>query len=246
MPTPNQIFTTLGLWQWWEDTPTQPFNGVTEKGDDFASTYGTPVGAIEGGQVIQVQHNNNSINDVVVVAGHTGYWVYQHITSKVQPGQIIGTGTVVGTQNGLPKDQFSTGSHIEVRFASQWKQGVDPYMQTFSDPREVFNRVGSTVSNDALPPIGSGSSQVVASDNANTLGGQSQGFINDQLNSFFNPIVGQAETGFLNFVETGILVTIALVAIGFGFFLLIPHSDNSVGASSSNLQTARALAKVAE
>lgn len=248
MATPVQIFDQLGLWKWWLSIPTNLFNGTTEKGIDYASAYGTPIGAIQGGQIVQIQHNNNSIGDVVVVAGHSGYWVYQHITASVHVGQVIGTGTVVGTQNGLPTDQYSTGSHIEVRFAPTWQQGIDPFNQSYINPQGTFNAVGNETSNDALPPVGGGSSSVVnqSGDNSLTQGPawyDIPGQVQQGVNNVINPVVTNAESGITKFIEIGMLVSIALIAIGFGFFLLMPKTN--VGASNSNMQTASNVAKLA-
>lgn len=248
MATPVQIFDQLGLWKWWLSVPTNLFNGSTEKGIDYASAYGTPIGAIQGGQVIQVQPHNNSIGDVVVVAGHSGYWVYQHVTASVHVGQVIGTGTVIGTQNGLPTDQYSTGSHIEVRFAPSWQQGIDPWNQSYINPQGTFNAVGNQVSNDALPPVGSGSSQVVSQSGDTSLSQgpawyDIPGQVQQGVNSVINPVVTSAESGITKVIDIGMLVTVAIVAIGFGFFLLMPKQN--IGASNSNMQTASNVAKLA-
>jgi murein DD-endopeptidase MepM/ murein hydrolase activator NlpD len=130
MATPLQIFQQKGMWAWWTQNSgygTNPFNGVSEKGIDFANTFGTPIGAIQGGYVQSVTPHNNSIGDIVIIQGSQGYWLYQHITSSVTPGQYVGTGDVVGTENGLPRDIYSTGPHIEVRYipTAAWQDGID-------------------------------------------------------------------------------------------------------------------------
>ena len=154
MATVDQIFTQSGLWKWYNAIPTQSYNGVGEKGYDFSLAYGTPIGSVSGGRVVAVFHNNNSINDVVQVVDANGaVWHYQHITANVRIGQTINVGTIIGTQNGTPVDQYSTGSHIEVRYAPNYIPGISPWLQPWQNPASAFRTVGGTV---GIPGQGGG------------------------------------------------------------------------------------------
>ena len=143
MATVAQMFQSLGLWQWFNSPVTNQYNGVSEKGEDFSTTWGTSVGAAAPGTVVSVVHNNNSIGDVVEINGPSGLWLYQHINSSVAVGDQIDVGTIVGTENGLPVDQYSTGPHIEVRWASQYIPGIDSWNEPWSNPNALFSGIGA-------------------------------------------------------------------------------------------------------
>jgi murein DD-endopeptidase MepM/ murein hydrolase activator NlpD len=147
MPTTSQVFQSKNLWQWFNSTPTNSFDGVSEKGQDFASAYGTPIGVAVGGKVVRQVHNANSIGDVVEVQASDGsVWLYQHITATTHVGQTLNVGDVVGRQNGLPIDQYSTGSHIEVRYLApgKWNAAIDSWSQPWQNPANVFKSIGGT------------------------------------------------------------------------------------------------------
>lgn len=143
-----QIFQQKGLWQWFASKPTNYYNGQSEKGIDYSTTFGTPVAAPVGGVIVRIVHNNNSIGDVVELQDANGaVWLYQHITAKVKVGQTLGCGSVVGTENGMPIDQYSTGPHIEVRYCApgKWSANTDSWYEPWSNPLSVFgNLAGQT------------------------------------------------------------------------------------------------------
>lgn len=163
--TIGQVFIRLGLWQWWQQNNgngTNPYNGLTEKGIDYSTTFGTPVGVPVGGRVVRLVHNNNSIGDVVELQTADGaVWLYQHITARVRVGSVLLVGDVIGTENGLPVDQYSTGPHIEVRYCKPgtWNGSIDSWSEPWVNPYGVFSglswqvagSVGSGASSGASP-----------------------------------------------------------------------------------------------
>jgi hypothetical protein len=143
--TVDQVFSSKGLWKWYSSTVTNPFNGVSEKGQDFGTSWGAPVGIVMGGIVVRSVHNNNSIGDVVEIqAGDGSVWLYQHIRAKVTPGQGVSTGDIVGTEDGLPVDQYSTGPHIEVRYCppGRWSSSTGSWTEPWVNPAGIFSRAG--------------------------------------------------------------------------------------------------------
>jgi hypothetical protein len=136
--TVDQIFTQRGLWRWYADHVTQGFNGAGELGDDFANSWHTPVATPVAGKVTSITHNNNSVSDVItIVDTEGGTWQYLHQDARVRVGQQVSVGDVIGLENGLPVDQYSTGPHIEVRYR--------PAGQSYwSDPLPHFRAIGST------------------------------------------------------------------------------------------------------
>jgi hypothetical protein len=98
-----------------------------------------------GGRVVRSVHNNNSIGDVVEIqAGDGSVWLYQHIRARVTPGQGVSTGDIVGTEDGLPRDQYSTGPHIEVRYCppGRWTSSTGSWTEPWVNPAGVFSRAG--------------------------------------------------------------------------------------------------------
>lgn len=161
--TVSQIFKQKGLWQWWTQNGgygTNPYNGSSELGIDYSNAYGTPIGIPASGTVKAIYHNNNSINDIVVVQLSNGaaMW-FQHINAAVKVGQSVGVGSVVGYQNGLPIDQYSTGSHIEVRYSNAWSS--NPYGMQWVNPWLVFSTIGNTTGTPGTssPGFGGGPGQ---------------------------------------------------------------------------------------
>ncbi len=164
MASIGSVFAAKGLWKWWEQNAgrgTNVFNGVTEKGTDFASALGTPVGVPVGGKVLRIVHTSSSVNDVVEVQASDGsVWLYQHIHARVGVGSILSVGDVVGTQYGLPIDQFSTGSHIEVRYCPPglWRAGIDSFYEPWINPFPIFsglsNQTAGTTDGAVTPPTG--------------------------------------------------------------------------------------------
>lgn len=215
--TPAQIFAQKGLWLWWlqnNGNGTNIYDGVSEKGIDYSNTFGTKIGAIASGKVIQVIHNANAINDIVIVKGsNSGYWLYQHITSLVQVGQNINVGTVVGTQNGLPIDQYSSGSHIEVRYAANWIAGVDQWYQQWINPVNIFKTTANTDIGTQMTFSTLGTIPEIYQSNPDD---PTQAALNALVNSFVSPF----ETGITSLIGiTGMLV-IAGLLLYFGVVLL--------------------------
>ena len=152
--TIDQLFAAKNLWQWYNSPSTQNYDGVSEKGMDYASTYGTPVAVPVGGTVKRIVHNNSSVGDVVeLMDASGGVWLYQHITARVKTGQTLGAGSIVGTQNGLPIDQYSTGSHIEVRYAKPgtWNPAIDSWYEPWINPSATFKGLGTQAAGATTP-----------------------------------------------------------------------------------------------
>lgn len=144
--TVDQVFTSKGLWKWYSDRVTNRYDGVSEKGEDFGVAWGTPVGIVMGGIVVRSVHNNNSIGDVVEIqSGDGSVWLYQHIRARVSPQQKVSTGDIVGTEDGLPVDQYSTGPHIEVRYCppGRWSASTDSWTEPWINPAGIFSRAGT-------------------------------------------------------------------------------------------------------
>lgn len=146
MPTVNDVFTQKKLWAWFNSPVTNPYDGTSEKGQDYSTTYGTPVAVPVGGTVQRITHNSNAINDQVeILCSDSSVWLYQHITAKVSQGDTLQCGSVVGTENGLPIDQYSTGPHIEVRYAAPgtWKSTVSNDAEPWVNPAQIFGAIGA-------------------------------------------------------------------------------------------------------
>jgi len=158
MSTPDDIFKQKGIWEWWlqnNGNGTNVFNGANEKGIDYSAAFGTPIGVIAGGTVQTVEHKTGTgINDIVQIVDSFGHdWLYQHITSSVQVGQTLNVGDIVGTENGWVNgisglvDQYTTGPHIENRYANAYKPGVDSWLQSWIDPKNMFLNTATSQSN---------------------------------------------------------------------------------------------------
>jgi murein DD-endopeptidase MepM/ murein hydrolase activator NlpD len=216
MSTPNEIFQSKGLWQWWlqnSGNGTNVYDGINEKGIDFSNPFGTPIGAVQGGQVVVREHHNNSIGDLVVVQGTDGYWLYQHITSNLQVGDSIATGGVVGTENGLPVDQFSTGPHIEVRFSPTYNTNIDSWLQPWINPKQVFSSVSNAQDNSGVPFTTStaGSTRATLVNNNNLLGDTTTA-------SPFSNVIGGFD--FSRFIDAFLLLIVAVTLLVIGGLLI--------------------------
>ncbi len=154
MATISQVFQKKKLWEWYASTVTNKFDGASEKGQDYSTTYGTPVGVAVGGKIVRIAHNNNGINDVVELqSGDGAVWLYQHITSKVSVGQVLQCGDIIGTENGLPRDQYSTGPHIEVRYCppGQWKSSLISWNEHWINPASISSGLPTLTQNPLAP-----------------------------------------------------------------------------------------------
>jgi len=161
MATVDQTFTTLGLWKWYSSPATNPFDGINEKGIDFANAFGTPVGSPIAGTVVRTAQFANSIGSMIEIQATDGsVWLFQHLTGKLATGAKVSVGTVVGLENGLPVDQYSTGPHIEVRYTAPgtWSAAVPQYSEPWINPASVYAAIGSsqTGSGGVPPPSGTG------------------------------------------------------------------------------------------
>lgn len=144
--TVDQVFASKKLWQWYNSPVTQHFDNVSEKGQDYSTAYGTPVAVPVGGRIVRSVHNNNDINDVVELQAIDGaVWLYQHITAKVSVGDTLQCGSVIGTENGLPIGQYSTGPHIEVRYCppTKWDAKLASWYEPWINPASVFSSIGT-------------------------------------------------------------------------------------------------------
>ena len=143
------VFHAKGLWLWWEQNGgkgTNLYNGVTEKGIDYANVFGTPIGVAVGGKIVRLVHHTDSQGDVTELQAADGsVWLYQHITAKVKVGDTLGVGGIIGTENGLPIDQFSTGAHIEVRYCppGRWNPGIDSWVEPWVNPFAIFSTLST-------------------------------------------------------------------------------------------------------
>jgi hypothetical protein len=147
MSTVDQVFTAAGLWKWYSSTATNAYDGVNEFGIDFASSFGTPTGSPVAGTVVRTHQWPNSIGDQIEIQASDGsVWLFQHLTGKVSTGDKIAVGTVVGMESGLPVDQYSTGPHIEVRYAAPgtWKAALAQYQEPWINPASVYAAIGGT------------------------------------------------------------------------------------------------------
>lgn len=245
MATPGELFDRAGLWRWFDSPVTQPWgvmdrDGLMHRGVDFGHPFGTRVGAIEGGKVVHIDHNNNSLNDRVVIQSSSGFWEYQHIDAKVKLGQFLSTAGIVGTVDGLPVDTFSSGPHLHVQFTPNWTSG-QIYSGEWGNPMGAINAVRGATVQDGIPTgTGGGGSQVVSQSSANTLTPSSDDpaawDIQGQLNQFFNAPIVAAEQGATKFIAISIMVVISLVCIVFAIMLLTGEHD--IGARQSSLKNA--------
>ncbi len=151
-----QVFANKNLWLWWEQNGgkgTNMFDGVSEKGIDYSTNFGTPVGVPVGGKVLRIVHNVTSVGDVVELQDSSGaVWLYQHITATVRVNQTLGVGGIVGTENGLPIDQYSTGPHIEVRYAmpGTWNPAIDSWYEPWVNPYAIFSQLSSQLASGSI------------------------------------------------------------------------------------------------
>lgn len=243
---PEALFAKSGLWKWFDDQSTQLFglldrDGLQHKGIDYAHPYGTPVGVIAGGKVVYKDHNNNSLNDRVVIQSSDGYWEYQHIDSNVQVGDYLTTGDVVGTIDGLPVDMYSSGPHVHIQWSPRWISGKI-WASDWINPLPEIQKTKLAESQAFPASFKAGGSQEINSVNANTLSAPNDpqtaptGWIDDITGSVGDAVAGTVQTtientlgNYANQLNDGIqrmmiiliILIVSLVAIGGGFFLLI-------------------------
>lgn len=174
--TIDQVFTNLKLEKWYNEPGGNSFGINNEKGQDYlVSNPGTAVGAILGGQVVNIVNNNNSIGYVVQIMTTDGLHSYQHLQSTTMKlKQNVNIGDVVGLSGGCPPnayglngcaflDTYSTGPHIEVRWSPSGyvaSKGWDG--QAWEDPKAHFQSISqqtaSALSLSQTATVGSSSS----------------------------------------------------------------------------------------
>lgn len=170
--TVAQIFQAKNLVQWWNN-PTQTFGQNGEMGCDYGmGNFGVPVGAIAAGTVIYVGdggYPGSSIGSVVQIALPDGSLThYQHLMStNLKVGNTVAVADTVGLGGGCPAgsygtnpactvyDQFSTGQHIEVRFANSYTKSGMPWSNAgWVNPQQIFLRMASAPPNSNIPSNG--------------------------------------------------------------------------------------------
>ena len=146
--TVAQAFQQAGLAQWWK-TPSQRFgqawNGEVEEGTDFSIGLKTPIGSITTGKVIYVGgggYNDPSLGTIVQVQQADGSIVhYQHLSSSnLKVGQQVGIASVIGLSGGIA-GRFSSGPHIEVRFASKYAPNSGVWSQHWIDSYPIIQQM---------------------------------------------------------------------------------------------------------
>lgn len=144
-----QLFQQQGLPQWWNH-PTQRFGqsdvvGGVEQGTDFALPYGTKVGSITAGKVAYVGtggFNDPSLGKIVQIQGADGSIMhYQHLSSSgLKVGQYVQPGSLIGLSGGA-RGRFSTGPHIEVRYAGIYSFNSGVWSQHWVDPLQTIMKL---------------------------------------------------------------------------------------------------------
>lgn len=180
MVTVAQYFQQEGLPLWWNFI-TQRFNPPNEYGTDFGcGGFGGSVGAVASGKVIYVgdpyanDPNHSSLNYVVQIVDPSSLelWHYQHLWGPaVAVGDTVLQGQVVGVQGGCPLpgdgwpcgnngcpdntcDDWTTGSHIEVRYAPVWSSSGGVWSQNWIDPLSAIDAAAQAQMGSAPPPPG--------------------------------------------------------------------------------------------
>jgi hypothetical protein len=221
--TISQLFSQLGLTQWWQtNRVTQFFGQNGEAGTDFGlGQFGVNVGSLTAGKVVYVGnggYQGSSIGQIVQVLTPSNMLVhYQHLmTSNVQVGQQVLPGTVIGTGGGCPVgsypnplsssqgctryDQYSSGQHIEVRVSNSYNPSGGVWSQNWVNPLSTFGQLaGQTVSQSlsGLQNIGT------TTGGQQTTGGSSSGGACDI------PIFGGIICS--SFFEQGVFVLVGLL-----------------------------------
>ncbi len=94
------------------------------KGVDFAAPLGTPILAVQNGQVLRVQHSQKGYgNNVVLQINETTQVMYAHMDSiQVKAGQLLVQGSEIGT---VGSTGSSTNPHLHFEIVVE-SQKVDP------------------------------------------------------------------------------------------------------------------------
>lgn len=238
MTTVAQAFAGLNLPEWWNLHISQFFGQNSEEGEDYNfGSFGRPVGSITGGRVVYVGdggYPGSSIGQIVQILTPGGQLIhYQHLmTSNVLKGQIVQVGTVIGTGGGCPvgaygsgtsctrTDQFSTGEHIEVRYAPNYNAGGGVWSQAWQAPASIFKAMAGQATTDVAS----------ASSNANAATGAGSPPIGATLISSIQ------SAG----VKIGVFL-LALVLVGAGFYLLFSKQIDAAGGAAAKTAIKAAL-----
>lgn len=156
----SQIFSQKKLTPWWS-TPTQRYGQGTggqygtEEGTDFAVNYGTNIGSITAGKVVYVGNggiNDPSLGTIVQIQQLDGSVLhYQHLAgSNLKVGQAVSVGDIVGVSGGQ-RGLYSSGPHIEVRYAPSYQLAKGVWLQNWVDS---YQYITSTTKATPQPPIG--------------------------------------------------------------------------------------------
>lgn len=210
MTTVADVFSQIGLTQWWGKTVSQTFGENGEMGTDFAMPSGLAVGSITSGKVIYVgdagyghDPNHSSLGQVVQVLNNDGSLIhYQHLEkASVRVGQAVQPGTVIGLSGGCPvgayvnplgrngctngaTDQWSTGTHIEVRWASKYNPNGGVWSQSWVNPLTTFlNMSKQDAGNSSATLTSTGSSPIQQTSSAPSTSQQSGNWL-DSVKAF--------------------------------------------------------------
>lgn len=184
--TIQQAFQNNGLVQWWK-TPTQRYGTNegqygTEEGTDFALNLGTKIGSVTTGRVVYVGtggYNDPSLGTIVQIQNSDGSVIhYQHLqSSNLKTGQTVLIGDTVGLSGGV-RGTFSSGPHIEVRYARSYQGNRGIWQQQWIDSFPIIQQtIQSTTSSQNVgkgPGNNSGSSTTSSSTAASIPGSSFQ------------------------------------------------------------------------
>jgi Peptidase family M23 len=215
--TIDQIFTKNKWVRWWDDRyVTKRFNarpgsnscsdgGATEFGTDYEHPCGTNIRNVLPGKVVYASRPpeypaHPSIGYVIQVAADDGPLIhYQHMdTTAVRVGDRVSIGSLIGLSGGeaYPGDSWSSGCHIEVRYAYSSKGTGAPWCNAdWQDSHPIFQAIGTSL---AGTNIASGKDIT-----STTFLGQSAALI-----SQYNPLnPNESVSGFLTAINAAQVIT---------------------------------------
>lgn len=257
MTTLLQEFNLNGLVAWWDEKyATQDFNNRNEKGRDFGRfPVGTPIASISSGRVVYAQQMNSdpgsSVGYIVQVENADGsLFHYQHLRStSLRVGDYVHAGDIVGLSGGCPAsgygtkgcthtDQYTTGPHIEVRYAPHYDPSRGAWGQQWQNPEAAFNAYGSqSLAGNMLGSLG------LAGNAANAVQGAGLGGIDwagaiasgiaNGLRGAGSSFVAPAE----DFTIRGSLMFFGALLAGIGLFLLGQDAPPVRGAKEVGRET---------
>lgn len=243
--TISQLFSQLGLTQWWQtNRVTQFFGANGEAGTDFGlGQFGASVGSLTSGKVVYVGNGGypgSSIGQIVQILTPSNMLVhYQHLmTSNVTVGQQVLPGTVIGTGGGCPAgaypnplsssqgctryDQFSSGQHIEVRVSNSYNPSGGVWSQAWTNPLSTFQQLaGQTVSQSlsGLQNLGPSSGQQPSG------GSSSSSCAPWDINCIMQGIINNFVHS--DFIERGVILTVGIIVVLIGLISLSSSKKSS-------------------